>query len=1309
MNCNVNGNLASTEEVPVSDSMEDPGVVEVMASPESEGPFTEEMINQVITMLQTEGQITPETHTVIVHTNSGTTLRVQLQQVDGTELENDNIEELAPDAVATEDDQLVYVGQASEDFHADAGSHHHQLQQQQQYCVTTSAPGAQLQLLQPQHQILQHQQILQNGGQFMTVAEDVPKEQLLGTEAVTSEYKTSDCEEVGIPAALMSNVAEQVLQAATLMDGGYKNTATVVSANTPVAISEDISSSGAVSLQQQTIDMNGGMNVFPQSLENGVSWSIGTDQLQSVYSSPLIKGNLHQVHNLPLVSHEKRSLYKGGTKLSNTSQNISNSLHHSESFLDPADTKSKSSYLNSSNMKKSFDQPIKASHTIEENLIKIRIDTGRNDVERVYNVPPDVIRISTTTGLPKTRSTKFVRCPTCVMQLSSETALLQHMRHGCSGSRKRTSYECTYCSAKFSSKIRTVEHLKVCTMRTQVRSNSKTKTSLTTSSTGRVMNRKPATQTVEVEINSDEDETNNNQEENIVYDDDEDIEMDLAADNEDYESQMSKVSQKHLGPILMGGKFKCRDCDRTFNKDSQYNRHIGACTNAPLNASRIDDPEHTVIPEKKIILPEKKRGRPRKVYPDSKSVVASKVSSSQNEKKAYSKVISHTTLENGKDDVSDMDWGFLATPKKVKNVERNTVKKSNHIMQVLKENLADEDLVDGSKDLSESFLQCLDGTLNTEGLSSKESSPNKSVSAVCGLCVRHMNSTEELAAHISDVHAKDIVNMHAILSNNTDLTTHKCSMCDLHFVSTESVREHILAKHLTHLKENYRSLSVNSLDLPCPWCDHKSMTKELFQQHLASEHAHHFPETALNVPALKPEELSIRSLKAGSSSFKEHQQDMLAGRLCLKCGLAISSVVKLEEHLASCKTDQTSRLHPCHFPDCSASDFESLAALVAHTEEEHRGTEGCERRLFPNTSLFASWLDQEERQSQQKFVKATSRVRGGCCYTTYLCQSYSREEQPSSPTCFARLHVKTRWCHAKFDYSGRTEVMFYKEHHHAKVSPDTHSDMVVVSENLKGRFMACDRSCSDDVAATGSCGAIAATVASPASPASTGSPASLPSQHKEEEEHNTSPPDLPLPATAPSSLHNNVDNSNNNSNNDSSRNNNNNNNDDDEYFSSSSSSCKAQKVVYSTSSKNKVGRPPKSAAACSKRSREEIESDEEFYPTPKRKSLKGTNNSKNKIGNNVRKGRSISGQPPSKKSKLEEQEETTYVLPANLLEWCKLFDMVQAQISNGLIKKADVTEARSLLKHQTRITELSLEEQVRVFHRLCSLANIQVD
>lgn len=107
----------------------------------------------------------------------------------------------------------------------------------------------------------------------------------------------------------------------------------------------------------------------------------------------------------------------------------------------------------------------------------------------------------------------------------------------------------------------------------------------------------------------------------------------------------------------------------------------------------------------------------------------------------------------------------------------------------------------------------------------------------------------------------------------------------------------------------------------------------------------------------------------------------------------------------------------------------------------------------------------------------------------------------------------------------------------------------------------------------------------------------------------------------------------------------------------------------------------------------------------------GNNNLRKGPLNKRKGGGNIAGQPAAKKAKLVESlpEETTYVLPANLSEWCKLFDMVDSQIGSGSLNESDVPEASSLLKHKNDITVLPLEEQVRVFHRLCNLANIQVD
>jgi len=88
--------------------------------------------------------------------------------------------------------------------------------------------------------------------------------------------------------------------------------------------------------------------------------------------------------------------------------------------------------------------------------------------------------------------------------------------------------------------------------------------------------------------------------------------------------------------------------------------------------------------------------------------------------------------------------------------------------------------------------------------------------------------------------------------------------------------------------------------------------------------------------------------------------------------------------------------------------------------------------------------------------------------------------------------------------------------------------------------------------------------------------------------------------------------------------------------------------------------------------------------------------------------------PPAKKSKTtpaESADETTYVLPANLSEWGKLFEMVKSTMDSGTLSgnRTGTAEAKALLKNQTKITSLPLEEQVHIFNRLCSLANIQVD
>ena len=55
----------------------DPGVVEAVVSLDEGDTFSEDLVNEVIKTLQAQEQITPKTHTIILHTpDGGPTLNV---------------------------------------------------------------------------------------------------------------------------------------------------------------------------------------------------------------------------------------------------------------------------------------------------------------------------------------------------------------------------------------------------------------------------------------------------------------------------------------------------------------------------------------------------------------------------------------------------------------------------------------------------------------------------------------------------------------------------------------------------------------------------------------------------------------------------------------------------------------------------------------------------------------------------------------------------------------------------------------------------------------------------------------------------------------------------------------------------------------------------------------------------------------------------------------------------------------------------------------------------------------------------------
>ena len=161
------------------------------------------------------------------------------------------------------------------------------------------------------------------------------------------------------------------------------------------------------------------------------------------------------------------------------------------------------------------------------------------------------------------------------------------------------------------------------------------------------------------------------------------------------------------------------------------------------------------------------------------------------------------------------------------------------------------------------------------------------------------------------------------------------------------------------------------------------------------------------------------------------------------------------------------------------------------------------------------------------------------------------------------------------------------------------------------------------------------------------------------------------------------------------------------------------------------GRPRKSvgdykmtvaeAASRKKRMREEYDSEDSKFAVGRSRlntvngDRKGPPPSKRQKSSTItnRESSNDHSAPSSKRASkaASSEDETTYVLPANLSEWGKLFEMVKSQMDSGTLSnnRAGAIEAKTLLKNQNKITSLPLEEQVRIFNRLCSLANIQVD
>ncbi|CAL4075909.1 unnamed protein product [Meganyctiphanes norvegica] len=69
----------------------------------------------------------------------------------------------------------------------------------------------------------------------------------------------------------------------------------------------------------------------------------------------------------------------------------------------------------------------------------------------------------------------------------------------------------------------------------------------------------------------------------------------------------------------------------------------------------------------------------------------------------------------------------------------------------------------------------------------------------------------------------------------------------------------------------------------------------------------------------------------------------------------------------------------------------------------------------------------------------------------------------------------------------------------------------------------------------------------------------------------------------------------------------------------------------------------------------------------------------------------------------------SFVIPADISEWNKLFEVLSSQIESGVFDVDKTVRGINLLASQDSITEISLIEQVNIFNELCDITNVQVD
>ena len=619
-------------------------------------------------------------------------------------------------------------------------------------------------------------------------------------------------------------------------------------------------------------------------------------------------------------------------------------------------------------------------------VVSIKVNTGVRP--RVTYCSPNAIKISTITGQQKSQTPKFHKCDACSINFVSKIAHMNHMENCPSIKRKMATplsgksnitYTCVFCESKFNSRLVLMQHVRTCEKAKSTKNVMNPKLKVTTSesklgdsstkkSFGRTVNSKESfsnhakmdrfvmnKKSKESFLDPDDpgygkdEEDSSDDDKNIPYDDDEDYHDEDLHDGEEVFNERSKKSQKYLGPIVTKGMFQCRDCNRTFSKENQYNRHVKGCSSTPLNTTRIvnDVGSQNSTPSKvnsdslsSFTFGKRKRVNEFDTSNNKKRAVAG------SNKKSSSLVNILDTEKDSDEDLSDyFSSGATAnkgTGSSASDSRNKTSKIHSSINKIVKISPSDK-------------LVKQTGKAVLSSMNNQQKSFRKSVRdfPVCGLCGDKFTSVEDVSNHTKVSHFEDLVNVRDILDGKGNLGTIKCPLCDFYFLSSKSLLCHLVVTHNNELRSAQDELDSQNMNLACPFCSNLSFSQDLLREHLATSHLNQFcskttitpsPSTSVvDVESLLKEKPTVEAVK-----MKSKIENNVKTISCPDCSLVFTKPAFQNHKCAAIKYSPSAKKFICSEQQCSSMSFYKLIHLLTHLQQvsinifsENKNLEHC--------------------------------------------------------------------------------------------------------------------------------------------------------------------------------------------------------------------------------------------------------------------------------------------------------------------------------------------------------------------------------